>query len=160
MGNARLDRKLTTLLALPDHGDFTSDGDSYEPRRRCLAPAETPASRRVMRHNGLMEPDHAARAYGYESFADWSAAVAAEMRWGVFDPSRVHQLTDLFAEARLPVTTEGAALLRAWEVATPPNGDLDPLYTGGWIAGDGFHLTAAATRLRYDSLDAIAEASR
>ena len=106
-----------------------------------------------------MEPDHAARRFGYDSFADWSQAVAAEMLWGVFDPARVHQLNDLFDEGLDPVSTEGAAFLHAWKVAAPPDGTLDPLYAGGWVADDG-RLTGHATRLWFDSLAAIEQASR
>jgi len=107
-----------------------------------------------------MEPDHAARAYGYGSFIDWSDAVAAEMRWGVFDPARLHQLADLFADEPEPVTAAGAALVRAIAAAASPDSDLDPLYAGGWVADDGRHLTAEATRLWFDSLAAVEQASR
>ncbi len=154
MENARLDRQLTTLWGATLRWPPTSAG-----RRAGLVPTETPASCRAMRHNGRMEPDHAARAYGYESVDDWSDAVAAEMRWGVFDPTRLHQLDDLFADARVPVSPEGAGLLRAWKDAAPPDGDLDPLYAGGWVDDNG-RLTGHAIRLMFDSLAAMEQASR
>ena len=148
---------MTTLAGgtVRDHGDLLRAG-----RRAGLVPtSDKPASCRVVRHNGPMEPDTAARVYGYESSADWYEAVTAEMRWGVFDPARLHQLTDLFAEEPEPITPEGAALVRALAAAAPPDGDLDPLYAGGWVDDDG-HLTAEATRLWFDSLAAAERASR
>ncbi len=120
---------------------------------------ETPGVLSRVCHNGRMEPDHAARAYGFTSLAEWTDAVVAEMAWGIFDPARLHQLDDLFAVDRVPVTAEGAALVRAIAAAAPPDGDLDPLYAGGWVADDG-RLTAEATRLWFDSLAAVEQASR
>ncbi len=147
---------MTTLAAVTDGDTVTSYVQGAE---RGLVPATSPASCRVVRHNGRMEPDTAARRFGYNLFAEWSTAVLAEMAWGVFDPARLHQLTDLFDEAPEPVTTEGAAFLAAWKAAEQPDGTLDPLYAGGWVDDNG-RLTAHATRLWFDSLVAIEQASR
>ncbi len=153
--HARLDRKLITLTAVTVGNAVTS----YVQGAGGQVPTETPAPSRAVRDNGWMEPDHAARAFGFDSFAEWADAVTAEMAWGVFDPARLHQLADLFADGLAPVTTEGAAFLHAWKVAAPPDGDLDPLYAGGWMDDNG-NLTAHATRLWFDSLAAIEQASR
>ncbi len=147
---------MTTLTAVTVGDTVTSYVQDAE---RVWFHPETPASCRVVRHNGRMEPDHAARRFGYTLFAEWSTAVAAEMAWGVFDPARLHQLTDLFDEAPEPVPTEGAAFLAAWKAAEQPDGTLDPLYAGGWVDDNG-HLTGHATRLWFDSLAAIEQASR